>query len=75
MEVIIFTQGVQIFVERWGGDNLQFYPNFQDWGMNVDHDFFLGEQIKWRPKKRSSTKMKHFYSPYSGEDQIKKKST
>ena len=66
---------VQIFVEHWGGDNLQFYPNFAlfsklGW-MNLSHDFFSGEQMKWRPKKRSSPKPEHhqkqnnFYSANS----------
>ena len=39
---------VQIFVEH-RGDNLQFYPilpYFDFGGMNLDHDFFSGEQIK-----------------------------
>ena len=39
----------QIFIEHCG-DNLQFYPNFELFsrlgGMNLDHDFFSGEQIK-----------------------------
>ena len=54
------------------GDNLQFYPNFTlfSWlgRINLDHNFFSGEQIKLRPKKRSSPKMEHFFSPNSSED-------
>ena len=40
---------VQIFVEHWRGDNLQFYPNFalfSTLGDGPQLRFFSGEQIK-----------------------------
>ena len=57
--------GEPIFVEHWGGDNLQFYPNFAlfstlGW-MNLDHDFFQVSKLSEEQKKRSSPKMKHFF--------------
>ena len=47
-------------------------PYFQHWGDEPRPRFFSGEQIKWRPKKRSSPKMEHLFSPNSGEDQKKR---
>ena len=48
-----------------GGVNLQFYTNFALFstlgGINLDQDFFSGEQIKRRTKKRSSPNMEHFF--------------
>ena len=68
--------GVPIFFEHWG-DNLQFYPNFALFstlgGMNLDHDFFQVSKLSEDQKKRSSPKMKHFFSPNSGEDPPKTK--
>ena len=57
--------GVQIFVEHWGGVNLQFYPNFVlfstlGW-MNLDHHFFQVSKLSEEQKKRCSPKIKHFF--------------
>ena len=64
------------FLLSIGGDNLQFYPNFALFltlgGMNLDHDFVQVSKLSEDPKKRSSPKMEHFFSPNSGEDQKKK---
>ena len=57
-----------------GGDNLQFYPNFALFstlgGMNLEHDLFSGEQIKWRQKKKEKifTTNETIFSANSGED-------
>ena len=63
---------VQIFVEHWGEDNLQFYPNFALFltlgGMNLDQDFFQVSKLSDDQKKRSSPKMEHFFSPNSSTD-------
>ena len=40
--------------------------------MNLDHDFFQMSKLSEDQKNRSSPKMKHFFSPTSGEDQKKK---
>ena len=47
-----------------GGDNLQFYPNFalfSTLGGQTLITIFLGEQIKWRPKKKVFTKNKTLF--------------
>ena len=53
------------------GGNLQFFLIFNIGGMNLDHNFFSDEQIKWRPqkkkKKRSSPEMEHFFPPIQVE--------
>ena len=36
-------------------------PYFQHWGDEPWPRFFPGEQIKWRPKKKSSPKMEYFF--------------
>ena len=60
-----------------GEDNLQFYPNFALFstlgGMNLDHDF--AQVWKFSRKKRSSSKIEHFFFPNSGEDQKKRSSS
>ena len=58
--------GVPIFVEHWGGDNLQYYPNFDLFstlgGMNLDHDFVRVSKLsEEQNKKRSLSKMEHFF--------------
>ena len=57
--------GVPIFVEHWGGDNLQFYSNFALFstlrGMNLDHDFFQVSNSSEDQKKWSSLKVEHFF--------------
>ena len=51
---------MQIFFEHWGGDNLQFYPNFALFstlgGMNLDHDFFQVSKLSEDQKKKIFTK-------------------
>ena len=63
---------VPIFVEHWGGDNLQFYPNFAPFstlgGMNLDHDFVQVWKFSEDQKKMP---IEHFFSPNLGEDQKK----
>ena len=47
-----------------GGIICNFIPillYFQHWGDEPQPRFCSGEQIKWRPKKRSFQKMKHFF--------------
>ena len=67
--------GVQIFVEHWGGDNLQFYPNFALFstlgGMNLDHDFFKVSKLSEEQTKNVFTKNGTIFSSNSGEDQKK----
>ena len=74
--MVSYLPGVPIFAEHWGGDNLQFYPNFALFstlgGMNLDHDFFQVSKLSEDQKKRSSQKLERFLSPNSGEDQKKK---
>ena len=41
--------------------------------MNLDHDFFQVSKLSEDQKKKSSPKMKLFFSPKSGEDQKEKK--
>ena len=47
--------GVPIFVEHWGGDNLQFYPNFALFstlgGMNLNHDIVQVSKLSEDQKK------------------------
>ena len=68
---------MQIFVEQWGGDNMQFYPNFALFStlgeMNLDQDFFQVSKLSEDQKKRSVPGMEPFFFPNSGEDQRKKK--
>ena len=54
-----------------GVDNLQFYPNFALFstlggGINLDLDFFQVSKSSEDRKKKSSPKIKHFFSPNSG---------
>ena len=53
------TQGCKSLLSI-GGDNLQFSPIFSIGMDEPQTQFFSGEQIKWRPKKRSSPKPEHF---------------
>ena len=59
-----------------GGDNLQFYPNFALFstlrGINLDHDFV---QVWKFSEDQKKMQMEHFFSPNSGEDQKKKRSS
>ena len=41
--------------------------------MDLDHDFVQVSKLSEDPKKRSSPKVEHFFSPNSGEDKKKKK--
>ena len=63
-----------IFVDHWGGDNLQFYPNFALFstleGMNLDHNFFQVSKLSEDQKKSIHQKWKSF-SLNSSEDQKK----
>ena len=53
-----------------GGDNLQFYPNFQHWGgMNLDHDFFQVSELSEDHKEKVFTRNGTLFSPNSGEDE------
>ena len=66
---------VQTFVEHWG-DNLQVYSNFalfSTLGGEPRPRYFLGEEIKRRPKKEVFARNGTLFSPNSGEDQKKKK--
>ena len=53
------------WVPIFGGDNLQFYPNFAHFSRLGDEPrprFCSGKQIKWRPNKtRSSPKIERFF--------------
>ena len=44
------------------------FPYFQHWGDEPRPRLFSGELIKWRPKKKSSPEMEHFFSPISSSD-------
>ena len=72
--ILLCMQGCKSLLSI-GGDNLQFYPNFALFstlgGMNLDHHFFQVSKLSEEPKKRSSPKMEHPFSPISGEDQKK----
>ena len=60
-----------IFVENWGGENLQFYPNFALFstlgGMNLDHDFFQVSKLS-EDQKKVFTKNGILFSPNSSGD-------
>ena len=43
------------------GDNLHFYPVFNIGGDEPRPRFISDEQINWRPKKKSSSQMEHFF--------------
>ena len=53
-----------IFVEHWGGDNWQFYPNFVLFStlgeMNLDHDFFQVSKLSEDQKKGLHLKKENF---------------
>ena len=53
------TQGCKSLLSI-GGDNLQFCPIFNIGMDEPQTQFVSGEQINWRPKKRSSPKLEHF---------------
>ena len=76
-KIITRLQGCQSLLRIWG-DHLQFYPNFALFstfgGMNLNHDFVQVRKLIEDPKKRSSPKMEHFFSPNPGEDQKKRSS-
>ena len=58
--------GVPIFVEHWGGDNLQFYPNFALFstlgGMQFDHYCFHVSKLS-EDQKKSLPKIEEFLLP------------
>ena len=57
--------GVPIFVEHWGGDNLQFYPNFALFstlgGVNLNHNFVQVSKLDKDQKKGLHQKWKTFF--------------
>ena len=60
-----------------GGDNLQFYPSFSLFstlgGMNLDHNFVQVSKLSENHKKRSSSKMEHFFPQIRVKTKKKKK--
>ena len=52
-------------------DFVQVWKFSEDQKKNANKTLFLSE-FRWRPKKKSSSKIEHFFSPILGEDQKKK---
>ena len=69
---------MSIFVEHWG-DNLQFYPDFPLFstlgGMNLDHNFVQVRKFSEDQKKRSSSKIEHFFPQIQVKTKKKRSST